>query len=160
MLPKGEQGEKGEAGEAGPAGADGKNGADGDDGLSAYQIWLQQGHSGSEDDFLNWLRGQGDRYAFTSSGIGSDGKLVISTTGCPVSISDNSGITYPLQFGSYIMSGTQVSIDMDTNLSAIGKSVSGTWHVNFASGGTGTNTATLRSVSQGTNITQLSSTWF
>ena len=152
MLPKGEQGEKGEAGEAGPAGADGKNGADGDDGLSAYQIWLQQGHSGSEDDFLNWLRGQGDRYAFTSADV-SSGDLVISTTGCPVSISDNSGITYPLQFGSYIMSGTEVTIDMDTNLSAIGKSVSGTWYVNFASGGTSVSAASVMSLSSGTAIT-------
>ena len=33
---------------------DGKNGADGD---SAYQIWLNAGHSGSEDDFLQWLKG-------------------------------------------------------------------------------------------------------
>ena len=25
-------------------------------GMSAYEIWLSQGHSGSQEDFLNWLR--------------------------------------------------------------------------------------------------------
>lgn len=38
----------------GKNGVDGKNGADGD---SAYQVWLNAGHSGSEDDFLQWLKG-------------------------------------------------------------------------------------------------------
>lgn len=35
----------------------GKDGANGDDGKSAYQIWLDNGHEGSEEDFLNWLKG-------------------------------------------------------------------------------------------------------
>lgn len=39
---------KGEQGDAGKDGADGK---------SAYQIWLDNGHTGSEADFLNWLKG-------------------------------------------------------------------------------------------------------
>lgn len=29
---------------------------DGSDGESAYQIWLDQGHTGTEEDFLNWLK--------------------------------------------------------------------------------------------------------
>lgn len=32
-------------------------GADGEDGLSAYEIWLQQGNTGSEEDFLESLKG-------------------------------------------------------------------------------------------------------
>jgi hypothetical protein len=28
------------------------------EGLSAYEIWLSAGHSGSENDFLEWLKGQ------------------------------------------------------------------------------------------------------
>lgn len=28
-------------------------------GYSAYEIWLQQGHTGTEEDFLEWLSGQG-----------------------------------------------------------------------------------------------------
>lgn len=44
--PKGDRGDTGPAGERGPAGKDGK---------SAYQIWLNQGHTGTEQDFLNSL---------------------------------------------------------------------------------------------------------
>ena len=42
----------------GKDGANGKNGANGQDGKSAYQIWLDNGHSGTEQDFLNWLKGE------------------------------------------------------------------------------------------------------
>ena len=45
---KGEKGDTGEQGEKGDTGADGK---------SAYEIWLEQGNTGSEEDFLNWLKG-------------------------------------------------------------------------------------------------------
>ena len=41
-------------------GNDGANGIDGKDGIngkSAYQIWLDNGHTGSEADFLTWLKG-------------------------------------------------------------------------------------------------------
>lgn len=38
----------------GPAGANGTSGADG---KSAYQIWLDEGHAGSEEDFLASLQG-------------------------------------------------------------------------------------------------------
>lgn len=34
----------------------GDKGDTGDDGKSAYEIWLEQGHTGSEDDFLEWLK--------------------------------------------------------------------------------------------------------
>lgn len=55
---------KGDAGEQGPQGLPGKDGADGvqglagKDGLSAYQIWLGQGNTGSEADFLRSLKGK------------------------------------------------------------------------------------------------------
>ncbi len=39
-------------------GNDGENGSKGDDGLSAYQIWLNNGNTGTEQDFLNWLKGE------------------------------------------------------------------------------------------------------
>lgn len=41
----------------GPSGTDGKDGQDGSDGLSAYQIWLNVGNSGTELDFLKSLKG-------------------------------------------------------------------------------------------------------
>lgn len=36
----------------------GGSGADGQDGKSAYQIWLDNGNTGTETDFLNWLKGK------------------------------------------------------------------------------------------------------
>ena len=41
----------------GSVGPQGPAGADGQDGLSAYEIWLAQGNTGSEQDFLNSLEG-------------------------------------------------------------------------------------------------------
>src|SRR5690606_12658824 len=35
----------------------GEDGTDGDDGRSAYQVWLDNGNTGSETDFLNSLKG-------------------------------------------------------------------------------------------------------
>ena len=34
----------------------GDKGDPGEDGKSAYEIWLEQGHTGTEDDFLEWLK--------------------------------------------------------------------------------------------------------
>ncbi|MDA7762950.1 hypothetical protein N8927_07140 [Crocinitomicaceae bacterium] len=59
----------GGVGPQGPAGADGQ---DGQDGLSAYEIWLAQGNTGTEQDFLNSLEGlQGP--AGTNGVDGADG---------------------------------------------------------------------------------------
>lgn len=106
----------------------------GKQGKSAYQAWLDSGNTGDEQDFFDSLTGAAMRHAFTASDVTS-GTLSVSTYGCPVSISDDTGITYPLQFGSFTMDGNNVVINMTANLSAIGKEVTGTWYVNFASGG-------------------------
>ena len=52
-------GPKGDQGDPGPAGKDGLNGHNGKDGKSAYQIWLDLGNSGSEQDFINSLKPSG-----------------------------------------------------------------------------------------------------
>ena len=39
-------------------GKDGANGTSGTDGKSAYQIWLEQGNTGTEQDYLNSLKGE------------------------------------------------------------------------------------------------------
>ena len=47
------------------AGKDGKDGKDGEDGKSAYETWLGLGYKGTEEDFIEWLKGekgpQGDK---------------------------------------------------------------------------------------------------
>lgn len=59
--PKGEtgsqgiQGPQGKQGEPGVAGPQGERGPQGDKGDSAYQIWLDEGNSGTEQDFLKSL---------------------------------------------------------------------------------------------------------
>lgn len=87
--PKGEkgdtglQGEKGNPGEIGPAGKDGKDGrdgingkdgADGVDGKSAYQVWLDLGNSGSEQDFINSLKPKVERHAPTGYALDTSTK--------------------------------------------------------------------------------------
>ena len=57
--PTGLQGPKGETG---ATGSQGPVGPKGDTGKSAYQVWLEAGHSGSENDFINFLKGaKGDK---------------------------------------------------------------------------------------------------
>ncbi|MDA7763025.1 collagen-like protein [Crocinitomicaceae bacterium] len=78
----------GGVGPQGPAGADGQ---DGQDGLSAYEIWLSQGNTGTESDFLNSLEGpQGP--AGTNGVDGVDG-----ATGAqgPQGLPGNDGATGP-----------------------------------------------------------------
>ena len=61
--PQGEQGIQGPAGADGADGVDGTNGTngtdgvDGADGLSAYEIWIEEGNTGTEQDFLDSLAG-------------------------------------------------------------------------------------------------------
>lgn len=54
----GKNGAPGKDGPVGKEGPPGKDGSDGLDGLSAYEIWLQKGNEGSEEDFLNSLKGK------------------------------------------------------------------------------------------------------
>jgi hypothetical protein len=56
----GKQGETGKTGVTGPKGPKGDKGDKGDpgnDGLSAYEVWLKEGNKGSEQQFLNSLKG-------------------------------------------------------------------------------------------------------
>ena len=54
----GTPGEPGAAGQDGAPGKDGINGVDGANGKSAYEVWLALGNTGSEQDFINSLKGE------------------------------------------------------------------------------------------------------
>lgn len=61
--PRGEQGPQGEQGEQGPMGEvvltpEQIDALRGEEGKSAYDIWLETGHVGTEEDFMNWLTQQ------------------------------------------------------------------------------------------------------
>ena len=64
----GEPGEDGEDGEAGEDGEDGEAGVSGEEGPSAYEIWLDLGNTGTEQEFIDSLKGadgeDGDDFAF------------------------------------------------------------------------------------------------
>ena len=66
--PQGEAGEPGEDGEAGEDGEDGEAGVSGEEGPSAYEIWLDLGNTGTEQEFIDSLKGadgeDGDDFAF------------------------------------------------------------------------------------------------
>ena len=48
---------KGQTGDTGPKGDTGSQGPAGEDGRSAYQVWLDEGHTGSVDDYLAYITG-------------------------------------------------------------------------------------------------------
>ena len=70
---KGEKGEKGDKGDKGETGATGEKG---EDGKSAYQIWLDNGNTGSQADFLDWLKGETGKQGETGAtgATGATGK--------------------------------------------------------------------------------------
>lgn len=61
----GRDGVNGKDGINGTNGRDGIDGKNGQDGKSAYQIWLDLGNSGSEQDFINSLKPKVERHAPT-----------------------------------------------------------------------------------------------
>lgn len=67
------QGTDGKPGENGLDGTDGLPGADGKDGKSAYNIWLDNGNTGTEADFLESLKGV-DGAPGVDGADGTDGK--------------------------------------------------------------------------------------
>ena len=88
MGPRGIQGPKGDKGPQGiqgPKGDTGATGATGQNGKSAYQVWLEAGHSGSENDFINSLKGpKGDTGSQGPVGpIGPQGKQGIQGVAGP-----------------------------------------------------------------------------
>ncbi len=70
--------------------------AKGDTGKSAYQIWLDNGHTGTEEDFLNWLKGSDG----TNGTNGSDGISVTNTY-----IDENGNLICEMSDGSTINAG-------------------------------------------------------
>ena len=84
--PKGEKGDTGLQGEKGNKGDTGERGADGVDGKSAYQIWLDLGNSGSEQDFINSLKAQSERHVPTGYTLDTSTKpwTLLFDNGCIV----------------------------------------------------------------------------
>jgi len=74
---QGERGLQGEQGIPGKDGLPGNDGKDGQDGKSTYQIWLSQGNTGTEEDFLNSLKGK-DGEGKVASVNGKIGEIILT----------------------------------------------------------------------------------
>ena len=70
LAKQGIQGQTGAAGKDGTNGSNGKDGTNGTNGKSAYQLWLDAGNVGTEQDYLNSLKGKDG----TNGKNGQDGK--------------------------------------------------------------------------------------
>lgn len=90
-------------GDTGDRGANGTNGQDGIDGKSAYQIWLDNGNTGTEADFLTWLKGK-DGANGQDGANGKDGTGIQSAT-----INNNGELIVTLDDGTIINAGQVVA---------------------------------------------------
>ena len=116
--PQGEQGLPGESGGDGTIGPQGEQGIQGEEGLSAYEVWISLGNTGSEQDFIDSLTGpsgflpdgeeegntaywNGSEWVVNSSNLYNDGtNVMIGTTvveeSAALSVSsENQGILIP-----------------------------------------------------------------
>jgi hypothetical protein len=112
--PVGLTGPTGATGPVGPQGIAGTNGTNGQDGLSAYQVWLNAGNTGTQTQFLASLQGatgtQGIQGATGATGAagpqgtnGIDGKnTLINTTAEPAGVNCANG-------------GTKIEVGLDAN---------------------------------------------
>lgn len=110
--PKGDKGDRGDTGERGPAGKDGLNGHDGKDGKSAYQIWLDLGNTGSEQDFINSLKPSGSSSNVGARHAPTAWTLDRSTTPWTLWFDNGCG----LQFPEYETTGTVYGYGFAENL--------------------------------------------
>lgn len=126
---KGNTGEKGETGATGKTGATGetgkagRDGTNGKDGKSAYQIWLDLGNTGTEQDFINALKGaKGDTGANGQNGQdGRDGEINLTlSTSTPTTNEDGTIPTTYVGKQGYILGEPdkfiEYEIDGDTYL--------------------------------------------
>ena len=75
-----------------PQGKDGKDGSSGTDGKSAYQLWLEEGNTGTEQEFLDSLKGRDGE-------PGKDGQ----DAEAPVTIKDCEGTKLVIEDGKKII---------------------------------------------------------
>lgn len=114
--PKGDKGDPGPAGETGPAGRDGLNGHDGKDGKSAYQIWLDLGNTGSEQDFIDSLKPKSDESNKVSEARHAPTAWTLDRSTTPWTLWFDNGCG--LQFPEYTTTSTVYGYGFAGNLNA------------------------------------------
>lgn len=71
---------KGDKGDTGNPGQNGQDGQDGVDGKSAYEIWLDKGNVGTEEDFLESIKGEKGDCNFATFEVNNNMELVMNKT--------------------------------------------------------------------------------
>lgn len=111
--------------------------AQGISGLSPYQIWLQNGHEGSEEAYLNWVKIQGVRYDFTQNELDNN-VLSIGEIINIVAVSDETGRQWQLPQNAVTYGSASTQIDI-SGIMAMRNIVElqGTWQLVLAGGDKG-----------------------
>ncbi len=104
---------------------------------SPYQIWLEAGYEGNEEDYLNWIRGGSNEYVFGNSEV-TDRKLLIAGDARVFAVVDETGRQYPFALDEVVYGKESTTIDLSAimmyrNLDAI----PGTWSILFSIGANG-----------------------
>lgn len=107
----------------------------GDDGKSAYELWLDDGNSGTEQEFLASLKA-GGRHPFTSADLSGSVLSINGGNSNFLAIIDNDGNQWPAEKFAVTYTTTGAEIDL-ANILAYKNitSISGTWYAVLAGAG-------------------------
>ena len=104
------------------------------DGYSSYQVWLNLGYSGTEEEYLSWLRNDTAFQRFTNNDLVNK-KVTITAYNAVVGVVDNLGIQWQLPQGSVVYSAGQATIDLSGIMAMKDvSSIDGEWKVALAGG--------------------------
>ena len=92
-------------------------------GKSAYEIWLDEGHTGSEADFLKSLQGEGFDPSACTLSLHTDGLLYMFYHGQPM----GNGIALPSGSSGDVVG----NVDSENNIIVTGKLTDGTYTVKY-----------------------------
>lgn len=119
---KGDQGERGERGETGATGEPGAPGSDGRDGSSAYQVAVENGFEGTEEEWLESLQGQDGEDG--QDGVGGNGSRVAA--GRNIEVQDNEDGTQTVAVADNIALSDEGSLEVGaTRVDAQGVRIAG-----------------------------------
>ena len=108
--------------------------AQGLSGQSEYQMWLGAGHDGTQDEYIEWLRGEGLKIAVKESDL-TDGKFTVKPDCSAVGVIDDSGKEWNFADGEIVHLDTAAVFDFSGIKSRKGVSaIDGTWKLVVNSG--------------------------
>ena len=115
---QGIQGPKGEKGDTGLTGPQGEKGDTGAEGKSAYDLWLSLGNTGTEQDFLDSLKGKGSDIDLSKIKFNIPSYKYNTTTGESREKAEQNVVIVPIDDGKYVLNfeGTNKNVLKDIYL--------------------------------------------